>query len=66
MNYICVLSDISLFLLISDYHGSAANDVAADGMIIFPAFGVFSGLGGMGVSMFFVSCVVSIVENHHF
>ena len=31
--------------------------IVADGMIIFPAFGVFAGLGGMGVSMFFVSCV---------
>lgn len=28
-----------------------------DGMIIFPAAGVFSGLGPMGVSMFFVSYV---------
>ncbi|KAH8105254.1 sulfate transporter family-domain-containing protein [Cristinia sonorae] len=29
------------------------------GMIIFPAAGVFAGLGGVGVSMFFVSAVVS-------
>lgn len=28
-------------------------------MIIFPATGIFSGLGPMGVSMFFVSAVVA-------
>jgi hypothetical protein len=38
--------------------------VVADGMIIFPAFGVFAGLGGMGVSMFFVSCVLSVLESY--
>lgn len=26
-----------------------------DGMIVFPAAGIFEDLGGMGVSMFFVS-----------
>lgn len=66
MNYICMLPDTFLFPLISDHYGSAANNVAADGMIIFPAFGVFAGLGGMGVSMFFVSYVVFIVQNHCF
>jgi hypothetical protein len=30
-----------------------------DGMIIFPATGVFDGLGPMGVSMFFVTAIVS-------
>jgi len=30
-----------------------------DGMIIFPATGVFENLGPMGVSMFFVSTIVS-------
>ncbi|KAG1897802.1 sulfate transporter family-domain-containing protein [Suillus fuscotomentosus] len=34
-------------------------DGVSYGMIIFPAFGVFAGLGGMGVSMFFVSTVVA-------
>ncbi|EKM51192.1 uncharacterized protein PHACADRAFT_263202 [Phanerochaete carnosa HHB-10118-sp] len=29
------------------------------GMIIFPATGVFTGLGGVGVSMFFVSAIIS-------
>lgn len=29
-------------------------------MITFPAAGVFTGLGGVGVSMFFVSCVSRI------
>ncbi|KAI8995244.1 sulfate transporter family-domain-containing protein [Trametes punicea] len=29
------------------------------GMIIFPAAGVFSGLGGVGVSMFFVSAIIT-------
>ena len=29
-----------------------------DGMIIFPASGVFADLGGMGVSMFFVTYVL--------
>lgn len=61
-----MLPDIFLFPLIPDYHGSAANDVVADGMIIFPESGVFAGLGGMGVSMFFVSYVVSIVQNYCF
>jgi hypothetical protein len=60
------LGAVFLFLLISDHHGSAANDVVADGMIIFPASGVFAGLGGMGVSMFFVSYVVRIVRNYCF
>lgn len=32
--------------------------LSIDGMIIFPAAGVFADLGGMGVSMFFVSLVV--------
>jgi SulP family sulfate permease len=36
--------------------------VVTDGMIIFPATGVFAGLGGMGVSMFFVSCVLPLVK----
>jgi SulP family sulfate permease len=36
--------------------------VVADGMIIFPASGVFTGLGGMGVSMFFVSCVLLLLK----
>ncbi|OAX35963.1 hypothetical protein K503DRAFT_696020 [Rhizopogon vinicolor AM-OR11-026] len=34
-------------------------DGVSYGMIIFPAFGVFDGLGGMGVSMFFVSTLVA-------
>ncbi|KAG1824746.1 sulfate transporter family-domain-containing protein [Suillus subaureus] len=34
-------------------------DGVSYGMIIFPASGVFAGLGGMGVSMFFVSTVVA-------
>lgn len=33
----------------------------ADGMLIFPATGVFAGLEGVGVSMFFVSQVPSVV-----
>ncbi len=33
--------------------------VFTDGLIIFPSTGVFSGLGTMGVSMFFMSCIVS-------
>ncbi|KAI6096494.1 sulfate transporter family-domain-containing protein [Pisolithus sp. B1] len=33
--------------------------IAADGMIMFPASGVFTSLGGMGVSLFFLSAVVS-------
>ena len=35
-----------------------AHPLCVDGMIVFPAVGVFTGLGGVGVSMFFVSCVV--------
>lgn len=35
----------------------AEASLRSDGMIIFPAAGVFAGLGGTGVSMFFVSCV---------
>ncbi|EIW78004.1 hypothetical protein CONPUDRAFT_109324 [Coniophora puteana RWD-64-598 SS2] len=34
-------------------------DGVSYGMIIFPAAGVFAGLGGMGVSMFFVSAVIA-------
>ncbi|TCD70373.1 hypothetical protein EIP91_003725 [Steccherinum ochraceum] len=34
-------------------------DGVSYGMIIFPAAGVFAGLGGVGVSMFFVTAVVS-------
>ncbi|KAI0795819.1 sulfate transporter family-domain-containing protein [Abortiporus biennis] len=34
-------------------------DGVSYGMIIFPAAGVFTGLGGVGVSMFFVSAVIS-------
>ncbi|KAK2462413.1 hypothetical protein APHAL10511_005719 [Amanita phalloides] len=34
-------------------------DGVSYGMIIFPSTGVFSGLGPMGVSMFFASCIVS-------
>jgi len=52
--------------LISGYHESGADDAAADGMIIFPASGVFAGLGGMGVSMFFVSCVDFVHCNYCF
>ncbi|EIM84807.1 uncharacterized protein STEHIDRAFT_60168 [Stereum hirsutum FP-91666 SS1] len=36
-------------------------DGVSYGMIIFPAAGVFSGLGPMGVSMFFVSAIISQV-----
>lgn len=35
------------------------NDIYLDGMIIFPATGVFTDLGPMGVSMFFVSAVIA-------
>lgn len=31
-------------------------------MIIFPTGGVFAELGGMGVSMFFVSCVLVVLS----
>ncbi|KZT66913.1 hypothetical protein DAEQUDRAFT_674125 [Daedalea quercina L-15889] len=34
-------------------------DGVSYGMIIFPAAGVFAGLGGTGVSMFFVSAIIS-------
>lgn len=36
-------------------HRSRVTLMSLDGMIIFPAAGVFTGLGGVGVSMFFVS-----------
>ncbi|KAF6756738.1 vacuole protein [Ephemerocybe angulata] len=41
--------------------GSLLNilDGVSYGMIIFPATGVFSGLGPMGVSMFFVSAIIA-------
>jgi hypothetical protein len=35
--------------------------VILDGMIIFPVTGVFADLGTMGVSMFFVSYVISLL-----
>ena len=37
------------------YESINATDTVADGMISFPAAGVFAGLGGVGVSMFFVT-----------
>lgn len=39
------------------YSFTESSSFHPDGMIIFPATGVFAGLGPMGVSMFFVSCV---------
>lgn len=36
-----------------------------DGMIIFPAAGVFAGLGGVGVSMFFVTYVFRLVSAYY-
>jgi hypothetical protein len=35
-----------------------ADCLHADGMIIFPAAGIFADLGGVGVSMFFVTFVL--------
>lgn len=37
------------------YENMNATDTVPDGMISFPAAGVFADLGGVGVSMFFVT-----------
>ena len=47
------------FLCVSPSNLSYLLSKHTDGMIIFPSTGVFSGLGAMGVSMFFISCIVS-------
>jgi len=53
----CVISVFGFHMHSTDlqYH------VIPDGMIIFPAAGVFTDLGPMGVSMFFVSCVFFLI-----
>ena len=40
------------------------SDNVIDGMIMFPATGVFTDFGGIGVSMFFVTWVIPPISIH--
>lgn len=44
-----------MYVIIFLTHSVTLISTSSDGMIIFPTGGVFANMGGVGVSMFFVS-----------